>query len=203
MPATDVIGGNLPANMGMLRDVRSDYLRSMNIDRIRQAIERAETAGGTISMANNLRIQARGLLRQYVDGRLPLDPQTVQMLTAVNARSRGVPRALATLSMRHGLPVLAGGFGAMMGGLPGAAVHMAGAHAIGSIAERYEENAVRNLFDRAIQNELNLSPSVQRYNNNGGTGLRTQMLPNLAGRLGNIPGAALAQVPAQSATGAP
>jgi hypothetical protein len=202
MPNTDVIGGNLQANMNMLGDVRKDYLRSMNVDRIQQAMQNAETAGGTISMANNLRIQARNLLKQANNNKLPLDSGTVQALTAANARSRGIPRALATLSMRHGLPVLAGGVGAMMGGVPAALTHMGAAHLIGSAAERYEENRVRALFDRALQNELNLSPSVQRYNAVSGP-LKTQMLPNLAGRLGNIPGANLAQVPAQSATAGP
>jgi hypothetical protein len=201
VPQTDVMGGNLQANMGMLKDVRSDYLRSMNVGRIQDAIQKAEESGGTITMANNLRIQARALLNARRAGKLPLDDQTARMLQAVNARSRTIPRALSTLTLRHGLPLLAGGW--MGGPLGMGAAHMAAGHLIGSTAERWEENAVRNLFDKAIQNELNLSPSVQRYNNSGGAALRTQMLPNLAGRLSNIPGANLAQLPAQSAAAGP
>jgi hypothetical protein len=200
MPGTDVIGGNLPANMGMLKDVRADYLRSMNIGQIQKAIEKAETAGGNISMANNLRVQARTLLRRAVDEKLPLDDQTVRLLQAVNARSRTLTRAAGTLTLRHGLPLVVGG---MAGGPLGAsAAHMVAGHLIGSAAERYEENTVRNLFDKAIQNELNLSPSVQRYNAQSGP-LKTQMLQNWAGRLGNIPGANLAQLPAQSVAAGP
>jgi len=190
-PQNDVVGGNVQANINMLRDVRADYLPKKNVDRIERAMQEAE-AGGNIQVGNNLRVQARTLLRENARGKLPLDPGTVQILQQINARSRTIPRAISTIGMRHGLPVLAGGLGFGAVGPVGALAHLGAMHGAAELARKYEEGIITRLFDRAIQNELNRAPSVQRYN-----AAAPRMPRGVSGTLAGFPGTPMLQVPAQ------